>query len=195
MAIALLWKYFCVGKTCNKNLPNNIVNVSDSAKEFPIESVSGNTQILFPSVNFTCGGIINQIVAWYQVLAAADDLHTSSIIQVSIKFQIWHPISDSRYELVSEATILSAMDDQPVMVDNLNLQFYSGSVVGIYIETSRRSGTGRGAFRLLSYSDVPQSFLLVTNDKPCIIDITSTGVLTFADIDIEAALDYGAYVC
>ena len=185
--------FLYIGKTCNKNLPNNIINVSDSAKEFPFESVSGNTQILFPSVNFSCSGIINQIVAWYQVLANDEP---SSIIQASFKFQIWHPISGSRYELVSEAEIPPAMDDQPVMVDNMTLQFYSGSVVGIYIEAPRRSEAGKGAYRFLSYSDVPQSYLLVTNDKPCIFDITSTGVLTFADIDIEAALDYGMYyVC
>ena len=113
------------------------------------------------------------------------------IVRSSIKFQIWHPVSNSLYKLVSEAAVPSAVDDQPITVDNLQLQFYSGSVVGIYMESS---GPGIGTLRLLNNDDIPQSFFLVTNDKPCIFDTTSTGVLSFTIIDIEAALDYGMLI-
>ena len=181
---------FCIGKTCNKDLPNNI-NVSANVKsDFPAQSVSGNSQVLFPSVNFTCNGIINKITAWYQILAEVS-LNVSIIVQASIMFQIWHPISNSRYKLVSEAAVPSAVDDQPIMVDNLQLRFYSGSVVGIYLKSS---GHGIGTLRLLNNAAIPESFLLVTNDKPCIFDTTSTGVLSFATVDIEAALDYGMLI-
>ena len=178
-----------IGKTCNSALPNNI-NVSANVEPgFPVQSVSGNVQILFPSVNFTCNGIINQITAWYQIIA-----DVSIIVETSIKFQIWHPISNLIYELVSEAAIPSAVDDQPVTVDNLSLRFYSGSVIGVYIDAIG-DHSGLVTLKLLSNDDVPLSFLHVTNNKLCTFDITSPGVLRFTTIDIEAILDYnGTYV-
>ena len=151
--------------------------------------MSGNAQILFPSVNFTCNGVINQITAWYQILAEVG-LNVSIIARSSLRFQIWHPVSSSHYKLVSEAAVPSAVDDQPVTVDNLQLRFYSGSVVGIYMESptrSRRTGT----LRLLNNDEIPESFFLVTDDKPCVFDTASTGVVSFTTIDIEVALDYG----
>ena len=153
---------------------------------FPVQSVSGSAQILFPSVNFTCNGSINQITAWYQLIAEV------GIIETSINFQIWHPISNSNYKLVSEVAIPSAVDDQPVTVDNLQLRFYSGSAVGIYIESIGQH-SGQVTLSLLSDGDIPQSFFRVTNTKPCTFDITSPGVLRFPTIDIEAFLDYGKY--
>ena len=95
---------------------------------------------------------------------------------------------------MSEAAIPSAVDDQPVTVDNLSLRFYSESVVGIYIDSIGDHG-GLVTLKLLSNDDVPLSFLHVTNNKLCTFDITSPGVLRFTTIDIEAILDYnGMYV-
>ena len=181
---------FCIGKTCNNDLPNNI-NVSANVKsEFPVQSVSGNTQVIFPSVNFTCNGIINKITTWYQILAEVS-LNVSITVNASIMLQIWHPISSSRYKLVSEAAVPSAVDEQPIIIDKLQLRFYSGSVVGIYLKSS---GLGTGSLRLLKSDVIPQSFLRVANDKPCIFDTASTGVLSFTTIGIEAALDYGMLI-
>ena len=88
---------------------------------------------------------------------------------------------------MSEAPLPSALDDQPRTVDNLNLQFYTGSVLGIYIESLYGSGT----LTLLKGDDVPLSFLYVTTDKPCIFDTTTTGLLSVTTIDIEIVVDYG----
>ena len=153
----------------------------------PIQSASGNVQVIFPSVIFTCNGNISRITGWYQILANIG-LNSSVIVQRSIKFQIWHPISSSHYKLVSEAPLPSALDDQPRTVDNLNLQFYTGSVLGIYIDSLHGSGT---LTLLKDDDDVPLSFLYVTTDKPCIFDTTTTGLLSVTTIDIEIVVDYG----
>ena len=175
-----------IGRTCNRHLPNNI-NVSTSDKlKVPFQSVSGNIQVIFPSVNFTCNGNISRITGWYQIFA------NDSNISTSIQFQVWYPISNSQYKLVSEAPLPSALDDQPTTVDNLKLQFYTGSVVGIYIVALE---FGSGTLTLLRDDDVPQSFLYVTTDKPCIFDTTTTtGLLSVTTIDIEIVVDYGMYM-
>lgn len=181
-----------IGKTCNKDLPNNI-NVSANAKQvLAIQPVSGNVQILFSSLAFTCNGTINQITAWYQIHAEVNG-NSSIIVDTSIKFQIWHPTSHSQYKLVSETSLPSAIDDQPRVVDNLTLPFYSGSILGIYVGSF---GYKSGTLTLLTNNDndVPQSFLYVTNDKPCVFDTTATGVLQSTTVDAEVVLDYGTYV-
>ena len=163
---------------------------ADAQRGFPVQSVSGNAQILFPSVNFTCNGVINQITSWYQITAGIGS--NVNFINASIKFQIWHPISNSNYKLVSEATVPSALDDQQIAIDNLQLRFYSGSVIGIFIELIRHNGPV--TLSLLTSDDTPQSFLRVTNTKPCTFDTTSPGVLRFTTIDAVAVLDYGKYI-
>ena len=124
-------------------------------------------------------------MGWYQIFA------NGSNISASIQFQIWHPISNSQYKLVSEASLPSALNDQPTTVDNLKLQFYTGSVVGVYIKALE---FGSGTLTLLKDDDVPHSLLYVTNDKPCIFDTTITGLLSVTTIDIEIVVDYGMYV-
>ena len=181
---------FYIGKTCHRGLPNNI-NVSTSAKGIvPIRSVLGNIQAIFPSTTFTCNGIINQITGWYQV-HVMDDLNNSMIVPATINLQIWHPISDSQYKLVSETCFPSALDDNPRTVNNLTMQFYSGSVLGIYKHTS---GYGPGTMTMLKNDDVPQSLLYITDGKPCIFNTASTGVLSIEPIDTEIVLDYGMFI-
>lgn len=187
-----MWSACCyhLGKTCNNRLPNAI-NVSASHKNVvPIQPVSGNIQIIFPSINFTCNGIINQIIGWYQIDETVD-LDTNITVETFIRFQIWHPINDSHYKLVSETSLSSATDDLPRVADGLTLQFYSGSIVGFYIESI---GYLLRSLTLLKSKNTPQSFLYVTNDKPCVFDISATGVLHFTTIDVEVVLDYGTYV-
>lgn len=178
---------FNIGKTCHRGLPNNI-NVSASDKGIvPIHSVLGNIQAIFPSTTFTCNGVINQITGWYQV-HITDDLNNSVIVPASIDFQIWHPISNSHYKLVSEASLPSALDDEPRTVNNLTMQFYSGSIVGIYMHTS---GFGPGSMTVLRNNDIPQSLLYITDGKPCTFDASHTGVLSIEPLNAEIVLDYG----
>ena len=180
---------FNIGKTCHRGLPNSI-NVSASDKGIvPIRLVLGNIQAIFPSTTFTCNGVINQITGWYQV-HIMNDLNNSMIVPASINFQIWHPISDSHYKLVSEASFPSALDDEPRTVNNLTMQFYNGSVVGIYIQIEP-FGYGLGTMTILRNNDVPQSLLYITDGKPCIFDTVSTGVLSIEPIDAEIVLDSG----
>ena len=108
--------------TCIRGL-SNYINVSASDKQIvPIQSILGNIQAIFPSTTFTCNGIINQITGWYQV-HVMDDLNNSMIVPATINLQIWHPISDSQYKLVSETSFPSALDDNPRTVNNLTMQF------------------------------------------------------------------------
>ena len=182
---------FYIGKTCHRGLPNNI-NVSASAKGIvPIRSVLGNIQAIFPSTTFTCNGIINQITGWYQV-HVMDDLNNSMIVPATINLQIWHPISDSNYRLVSETSFPSALDDEPRTVNNLTMQFYSGSVLGIYIKIQPYE-YGMRMMTVLKINDAPQSLLYITDSKPCIFNTASTGVLSIEPIDAEIVLDYGMF--
>ena len=176
--------------TCIRGLPDYI-NVSTSNREIvPIQSVLGNIQAIFPSTAFTCNGVINQITGWYQV-HTTDDSNNSRIVPAIINFQIWHPISDSNYKLVSETSFPSALDDKPRTVNNLTMQFYSGSVLGIYIHTS---GYGPGTMTVLKNDNVSQSLLYITDGKPCIFNTASTGVLSIEPIDTEIVLDYGMFI-
>ena len=173
--------------TCIRGLPDYI-NVSTSNREIvPIQSVLGNIQAIFPSTAFICNGVINQITGWYQV-HTTDDSNNSMIVPATINLQIWHPISDSNYRLVSETSFPSALDDKPRTVNNLTMQFYSGSVLGIYIHTS---GYGPGTMTVLKNDDVPQSLLYITDGKPCTFDTTTAGVLSITPTDAEIVLDYG----
>ena len=175
--------------TCIRGL-SNYINVSASDKQIvPIQSILGNIQAIFPSTTFTCNGIINQITGWYQV-HVMDDLNNSMIVPATINLQIWHPISDSHYELVSNTSFPSALDDEPRTVHNLTMQFYNGSVLGIYIHTSR-SSYGPGTMTVLKNGDVPQSLLHITDDEPCTFDATTAGVLSITPTDAEIVLDYG----
>jgi len=117
-------------------------------------------------------------------------MNTSIIVEGFIKFQIWHPISNSHYKLVSETSIPSAVNYQLRTIDDLKLQFYIGSVVGIYVESARNVQV---TLTLLTNNenDKSHSFLHVTNDKLCIFDTTTTGVLILGTINPKIVLDYG----
>ena len=91
--------------------------------------ILASVQVFFPDIRFHCNGIITQLQTWYQIRSGLD------IINASILFQVWLPVNRSplAYELLSEVTVPSAVDDSIITVDNLTLPFYEGCIASIYI--------------------------------------------------------------
>ena len=143
--------------------------------------MSQHLQILFNGIVFQCSGNITQLTTWYQVCG--------SEIEDPLTFQIWHPINDTYYKLLSEVTVPSAIDDELVTVSNLSMPFYKGSFVGVFIEFP---GTRYNLINIIirNLDNTPRGFVVAGN-KLCEFDVISQGIAKLQAYSPEIVLTYG----
>ena len=143
--------------------------------------MSQHLQILFDGIVFQCSGNITQLTTWYQVCG--------SDIKDLLTFQIWHPINDTFYKLLSEVTVPSAVDDELVTVSNLSMPFYEGSFVDVFIESPGRGYYLRNIM-IRNLDSTPRGFV-VSGKKLCEFDVISQGIAILQAYSPEIVLTYG----
>ena len=143
--------------------------------------LSEHTQILFNDFDFQCSGIITQVKTWYQI--------PGSDIESPFAFQIWHPVNDSYFELLSEVMIPQAVNNTIVTIDNLRLPFFYGSFVGIFIQSPGEDFQLVNIMRR-SVENVPSGFY-VLGRKLCEFDVVTEGVALVKAYSPEIVITYG----
>ena len=165
------------GDDCISDLPNCLPSTFDTTT-LPL---SEHTQILFNDIDFQCSGIITQVKTWYQI--------PDSDLELPFAFQIWDPINDSYYELLSEVMIPPAVNNTPVTMDNLRLPFYNGTFVGIFIQSPGEGFQLKNIMRR-SVENIPSGFY-VFGYKLCEFDVVKEGVALAKAYSPEIVITYG----
>ena len=146
--------------------------------------LSEHTQILYNDLVFQCSGYITQVRTWYQA--------PGSDIEAPLAFQIWHPVNDSYFKLLSEVMIPPAINDTLVTIDNLRLPFFNGSFVGMFIQ-SPRDGFQIVNIMRRSVENIPSGFY-VFGRKLCEFDVVNEGIAIARAYSPEMVITYGKYV-
>ena len=141
-----------------------------------------HTQIIFKDIRFQCSGNITQVQTWYQIPGIN--------IKNVFAFQIWHPINDTYFKLLSEVFVPPAVHRYtPVTISNLSLPFFNGSVVGIFMQFP---GEGFYFNSILNHpiEDVPESPYSF-GDKFCNVNVL--GNVIVQGYSPEIVISYGMY--
>jgi len=138
--------------------------------------ILASAQVFFPDIIFNCNGVITQIQTWFQVRNGPD-----IIVNASLQFQVWMSVDspNSAYELVSEVTVPSAVDEGVITVDNLRLPFYEGSIASVYILKPDEILTNF-SINASAASDTVFGYYHFTDKRLCVANIF--------DADIRASL-------
>jgi len=142
------------------------------------------SQIIYPSAQFDCNGVITQLKGWYQIV------NNPGIVEAPVLFQVWHPINQSHYGLVSEVGVPPAIDMTAITVNNLSLPFYNGSVVGVHIEFPGTGAQFVSIKRDINQFSAPLAYYLI-DTKPCVADVTEGNFQSLYLPEVE--ISYGKY--
>ncbi|XP_065899431.1 uncharacterized protein [Dysidea avara] len=156
-------------RQCFDQFVPSIPDIFNKTSPFQLFSRS---QIIYPSAQFNCNGIITQLKGWYQVI------NDPGIVEAPVLFQVWHSINQSHYGLVSEVGIPPAADMTAITVNNLSLPFYNGSVVGIHIEFPGTGAQFVSIKRDVNQFSAPRAYYLI-GTRHCVADVNEGAFQSF----------------
>ncbi len=126
----------------------NLPSFSDPGKDAP--RIQYRQQVLIPSYQFTCCGVVTE---WRAYVEPGGDMHTTVY---TATFQVWRPEGNGVYTKVGENAYLNPIplvDSSELSAIQPFIEFQLGDVVGYYLDSTREEeNTGV----LLDKSDMNQ---------------------------------------